>query len=183
MWKLGNEVDFFGKGGKLCPSPNLRNIKKKAAAGESLAQLRGRGKFFWYSRQTQTPAIKMLISSAIGIAIHRPFTPHIFGRRRIPRLIKTNVRNNDKIADVFPSDKAVNRAEAKILNPAKRNKKEKSRKPLSAIEKTRWLLVVKIPTIMGAAMLAIRKIITEHEPINAVHIFMIALIFTRSRRP
>lgn len=55
----------------------------------------------------------MVISSAIGIASHTPVTPKIFGNVESSTIISPKVRMNDKIADSFPFDNAVNVAEVK----------------------------------------------------------------------
>ena len=51
-------------------------------------------------------------NSPTGIDAHTPSNPIMIGRTKTGITKKTTVRQNDKIADVFPSFKAVNKAEA-----------------------------------------------------------------------
>ena len=62
--------------------------------------------------------------SAIGTAIQTPISPNIFGRIRIAPMMKINVLENDIIADVLPSEKAVNIEDEKIPNPIIVNARE-----------------------------------------------------------
>lgn len=75
----------------------------------------------------------MVISSAIGTASHTPVTPQTFGNVSNSTVINPKVRRNDKIADSFPFDNAVNVAEAKIFSPQNRKLKGKIKKPFRAI--------------------------------------------------
>ena len=52
----------------------------------------------------------MVISSAVGTASHTPVTPKTLGNVKSSTVISPNVRRNDKIADSFPFDNAVNAA-------------------------------------------------------------------------
>ena len=53
----------------------------------------------------------------MGTASHTPVTPKRLGRVSNSTVINPNVRKNDRIADSFPFDNAVNTAEVKIFNP------------------------------------------------------------------
>ena len=75
----------------------------------------------------------MVISSAIGTANHTPVTPKTFGNVSNNTVISPKVRRNDKIADSFPFDKAVNVAEVKIFSPQNRKLKGKIKNPFRAI--------------------------------------------------
>ncbi len=75
----------------------------------------------------------MVISSAIGTASHTPVTPQIFGNVSNSTVISPKVRRNDKTADSFPFDNAVNVAEVKIFNPQNRKLKGKIKNPFRAI--------------------------------------------------
>ena len=57
-------------------------------------------------------------NSAAGTASHMPVTPIMTGRSRMFSTRSTNVRIKEIIAEVFPSENAVNMEEAKILTPA-----------------------------------------------------------------
>ena len=66
-----------------------------------------------------------VIASAIGTASHTPVTPKRLGNISNSTVIRPKVRRNDKIADNFPFDNAVNIAEVKIFSPQNRKLKEK----------------------------------------------------------
>ena len=72
-------------------------------------------------------------TSATGTAIHTPISPNIIGRIRTAPMIKINVLEKDIIADVLPSEKAVNMEEENIPNPIIINVREYILKPYSAI--------------------------------------------------
>ena len=73
----------------------------------------------------KTSATIMVISSAVGTASHTPVTPKISGNVSNSTVISPKVRRNDKIADSFPFDNAVNVAEVKIFSPRNRKLKGK----------------------------------------------------------
>ena len=75
----------------------------------------------------------MVISSAIGTASHTPVTPKRLGNVSSNIVISPKVRRNDKIADSFPFDNAVNVAEVKIFSPQNRKLKGKIKNPFRAI--------------------------------------------------
>ena len=75
----------------------------------------------------------MVLSSAIGTASHTPVTPKRFGNVSNSTVISPKVRRNDKIADSFPFDNAVNMAEVKMFNPQNRKLKGKIKNPFRAI--------------------------------------------------
>lgn len=62
-----------------------------------------------------------------------PFTPRIGGRMIIPMMTKINVLMVEIKTDIFPFEKAVNIAEAKILTPIVKKLIEKRLNPLSVI--------------------------------------------------
>ncbi len=62
-----------------------------------------------------------------------PVIPQIPGSKRIPPASSPNVRKNERTADTFPFDKAVNIADVKMLNPQNRKLYEKVVKPSAAI--------------------------------------------------
>ena len=70
-----------------------------------------------------------VISSAKGIASQSPSSSKRAVIRKIPSKIKTKVREKEMKADVFPSERAVNIPEAKILIPENRNEKENRAMP------------------------------------------------------
>lgn len=55
--------------------------------------------------------------SAIGTASQTPISSNKIGRKRIAPTMKIKVLEKEIMADVFPSEKAVNIEEAKIPNP------------------------------------------------------------------
>ena len=75
----------------------------------------------------------MVISSAIGTASHTPVTPKTFGNVSNSTVISPKVRRNDKIADSFPFDNAVNVAEVKMFIPQNKKLKGKIKNPFRAI--------------------------------------------------
>ena len=74
-----------------------------------------------------------MISSAIGTASHTPVTPKTFGNVSNSTVISPKVRKNDKIADSFPFDNAVNVAEVKMFSPQNKKLKGKIKNPFRAI--------------------------------------------------
>ena len=75
----------------------------------------------------------MVISSAVGTASHTPVTPKTLGNVKSSTVISPNVRRNDKIADSFPFDNAVNAAEVKMFSPQNKKLKGKIKNPFRAI--------------------------------------------------
>ncbi len=77
--------------------------------------------------------MKNIVPSAIGTASHTPVIPQIRGNRRIPPASSPNVRINERAAETFPFDKAVNIADVKLFKPQNRKLYEKIVKPFAAI--------------------------------------------------
>ncbi len=77
--------------------------------------------------------MKNMIPSAIGTAIHTPVIPKSRGSSRIPPQSRPKVRRKDRTAETLPLERAVNRAEMKMLKPQKRKLTEKTGKPAAAI--------------------------------------------------
>ena len=75
----------------------------------------------------------MVINSAIDTASHTPITPKTFGNVESSTVISPKVRWNNKIADNFPFDNAVNAAEVKMFSPQNRKLKGKIKNPFRAI--------------------------------------------------
>ena len=75
-----------------------------------------------------------MINSAIGTASHTPVTPKRSGSMSSNTVISPKVRRNDKIADNFPFDNAVNAAEVKIFSPQNRKLKGKIHDRLSEMQ-------------------------------------------------
>ena len=73
--------------------------------------------------------------SATGTAIHIPMPPAKIGITIIARLKNKNVLANDIIAECLPSERAVKRLLAKIVNPQNKNPKAKIQKPSIVILK------------------------------------------------
>ena len=90
-------------------------------------------------------------NSAIGIANHTPVTCKNPGRTKRETVINPNVRIKDIIADTFPLDNAVNKAETKILHPENRKLNEKIVKPSFVILKTFLLFSANILAIFSPA--------------------------------
>ena len=67
------------------------------------------------------------------MASHTPVTPSRFGRIISDKMINTQVLPKEIMAEVFPSDKAVNNDEEKILNPLNKKDNAKIRRPSDAI--------------------------------------------------
>ena len=74
-----------------------------------------------------------MISSAIGTASHTPVTPKKLGNVSNSTVISPKVRRNDKIADSFPFDNAVNVAEVKMFSPQNKKLNGKIKNPFRAI--------------------------------------------------
>ena len=74
-----------------------------------------------------------MIPSAVGTAIQIPMIPKSRGSSRIPPQSRPKVRRKDRTAETLPLERAVNRAEIKILKPQKRKFMEKTGKPAAAI--------------------------------------------------
>ena len=62
-----------------------------------------------------------------------PVTPKTFGNVSSSTVISPKVRRNDKIADSFPFDNAVNVAEVKMFSPQNRKLNGKIKNPFRAI--------------------------------------------------
>ena len=90
-------------------------------------------------------------SSAMGIANHTPVTSKNLGSIKRKAVINPNVRKKDIIADTFPFDNAVNKAEEKILQPENRKLKEKIANPIFVISKTFSLFPANILAIFSPA--------------------------------
>ena len=97
----------------------------------------------------------------MGIASHTPASFKNPGKIKRRTIINPNVRKKDIAADAFPSDNAVNKAEAKILHPENRKLNEKIEKPLFAISKTFLLFPANIPEIVSPARKENRNTKTE----------------------
>ena len=67
--------------------------------------------------------------SATGTASQTPSSSQSQGRSKRLRIRNTKVRRKDRIADTTPLEKAVKRAEAKILIPVNRKLMENRAKP------------------------------------------------------
>ena len=65
-----------------------------------------------------------------------PVTFKNFGKAKRKIVINPNVRRKDIVADAFPLDNAVNKAEAKILHPENKKPNEKMENPVFVISKT-----------------------------------------------
>lgn len=72
-------------------------------------------------------------NSARVIATQAPSPPIIRGSSKSPTAMKTKVRMKEIIAETLPLEKAVNRAEVKILRPEKRKLMLKIAKPPRAM--------------------------------------------------
>lgn len=68
--------------------------------------------------------------SAKGTTNQTPFTPIILGNMNIPIKKNTNVLIKERIADIFPFEKAVNIPQPNILIPATKKAIEKIINPL-----------------------------------------------------
>ena len=75
-------------------------------------------------------------SSANGTASHTPVTSKNLGNTKRDTVINPNVRRKDMVADAFPLDNAVNKADEKILHPENRKLNEKMLNPFFVISKT-----------------------------------------------
>lgn len=58
--------------------------------------------------------------SAMLTAIHAPFMPISSGKNMSPAAKNPKVLKKDMVADIFPLEKAVNRAEANMFTPDNR---------------------------------------------------------------
>lgn len=74
-----------------------------------------------------------MIPSATGTASQIPVNPHILGKSNIPPASKPNVRKNDRIAETFPFDNAVNIDDVNMFRPQNRKLYEKIVNPSAAI--------------------------------------------------
>lgn len=92
---------------------------------------------------------------------HTPVTCKNRGRMNINAVTNPKVRKNDMAADDFPSDIAVNIAEANIFAPENKKLKEKIENPFSASKKTDLLFPANIPAILFPAKKAIRNTAKE----------------------
>ena len=119
------------------------------------------------------PDKNTLINSARGTESHTPFTPINVGSTRIFITIKTNVRTKEIIAEVFPSENAVNIEEEKILIPAKTKFKENRKNPVLASAYVSVPTGVKISTMTGDITRANTVTIMEEIAINPTQILKI----------
>lgn len=85
------------------------------------------------------------------MANHTPVTPKNSGKIKRKIKINPNVRKKDIVADTLPFDNAVNKAEAKILQPENRNPNEKIENPLLVISKTFSLFLANILAMLSPA--------------------------------
>lgn len=97
----------------------------------------------------------------MGMANHTPVTCKNLGRTKRKTIINPNVRKKDIVADAFPLDSAVNKAEAKILHPENRKLNEKVVNPIFVISKTFLLFSVNILTMFSPAKKENRNTKTE----------------------
>ena len=109
-------------------------------------------------------------NSAIGIANHTPVTFKNLGSIKRKTVINPNVRRKDIIADTFPFDNAVNRAEENILQPENKNPKEKIANPIFVISNTFSLVPANILAIFSPAKNENKNTITETAVIKAKQI-------------
>lgn len=109
-------------------------------------------------------------ASAKGMASQTPFTCHKADKIRIPSTVKKKVLEKEMPAEVFPSESAVNSAEAKILIPANRKEKAKSLSPPAAITATAEPEGAKTPAIKPELRNATAKINTEQASTKPMHI-------------
>ena len=90
-------------------------------------------------------------ASAIGTDNHIPFSDKNIGNSRIAPTRKTNVLQKEIIPEILPSEKAVKRAEVKILKLINRNVIEKIGNPFVIISNTLdsfWVNIIKIESRM-----------------------------------
>lgn len=106
-------------------------------------------------------------NSAIGIANHTPVTSKHIGSIKRKAVINPNVLRKDIIADTFPFDNAVNKAEEKILHPENRNPKEKRANPIFVISKTFLLFPANTLAIFSPAKNENKNTIIETAVIKA----------------
>ena len=97
--------------------------------------------------------------------------------------INPNVRKKDIIADALSFDKAVNKAEAKILQPENKNANEKILKPFLVISRTFLLSAVNIPAIVSPVKKENRNMKAEIVNIEQKQMRMIFLRCFSSFRP
>ncbi len=100
----------------------------------------------------------------MGTADHTPATPKNPGKIKRNTKINPNVRKKDITADALPFDSAVNKAEAKILQPENRNPNEKMENPFLVISKTFSLFPAKISAMPSPPKKESRN--TKTETIN-----------------
>ena len=74
-----------------------------------------------------------MIPSATGTASHTPVIPQMRGSSRMPPVSRPNVRRNERTADSFPFDRAVNIADVKLFKPQNRKLYEKIANPSAAM--------------------------------------------------
>ena len=74
-----------------------------------------------------------IIPSAAGTASHTPVISQIQGSNRMPPASRPDVRKEERTADTFPFDNAVNIADVKLFKPQNRKLYEKMVKPFAAI--------------------------------------------------
>lgn len=105
----------------------------------------------------QANATIIVSSSAIGTASHTPVTPKRLGNVSNNTVINPKVRRNERKADSFPFDNAVNVAEVKIFSPQNRKLKEKIKNPFLAISCIALIISILhiVPPLFDAAWAAI----------------------------
>ena len=97
----------------------------------------------------------------MGMANHTPVTSKNFGKIKREIIINPNVRKKEIVAETLPFDNAVNKAEAKILQPENRKPNEKIENPLLVISKTFALFSANIIAILSPAIKESRNMKTE----------------------
>ena len=91
-------------GHKMSYKPNMIPMPKKSVLYD----------YFWLRKINATIIVS---SSEIGTASHTPITPKMLGNVSNSTVINPKVRRNERMADSFPFDNAVNVAEVKIFSP------------------------------------------------------------------
>ncbi len=100
-------------------------------------------------------------NSAMGTANHTPVSFKNLGKTKRQIIINPNVLKKEIVADVFPFDSAVNKAEEKILHPENRKLNEKIVKPIFVISKTLSLFSANILAMVSPAKKENRNTKTE----------------------
>ena len=97
----------------------------------------------------------------MGMANHTPVTSKNLGKTKRKIKINPNVRKKEIAAETFPFDNAVNKAEAKMLQPENRNPNEKIENPFLVISKTFSLFSANILAMLSPAKKESRNTKTE----------------------